>query len=103
MVGAPQYSGRQKLYSALLVLACQPGPIHERLEAAYRLAIGAVDPQLDIPPEFKAEFQKIRQELHKEFVFRAAHGSDAAARSKWATDMATRIVALYDRLARTSR
>ena len=103
MVGAPEYSGRQKLYSALLVLACQPGPIHERLEAAYRLAIGAVDPQLDMPPDFKAEFQRIRQELHREFVFRAAHGSDAAGRNKWATDMATRIVALYDRLARASR
>lgn len=103
MVGAPQYSGRQKLYSALLVLACQPGPIQERLEAAYRLAIGSVDPQLDIPPEFKSEFQKLRQELHKEFVFRVAHGSDATARKKWATDMATRIVALYDKLARTTR
>ena len=101
MVGAPQYAGRQKLYSALLILACQPGPIDERLEAAHRLAIGSMDSQLDIPPDFKAEFQRIREELHKEFVFQP--GGPSNSRKQWAADMATRIVALYDKLARSQR
>lgn len=101
MVGVPQYAGRQKLYSALVILACQPGAIDERLEAAHRLAIGSIDPQLDIPPEFKAEFQKIREELHKAFVFETQGPSNG--RRQWAADMATRIVALYDKLARSQR
>lgn len=101
MVGAPQYAGRQKLYSALLILACQPGPIDERLEAAHRLAISSIDPQLDIPPDFKAEFQRIREELHKEFVFQTRGPS--SSRKQWAADMATRIVSLYDKMARSQR
>lgn len=101
MVGAPQYAGRQKLYSALLILACQPGPIDERLEAAYRMAISSIEPHLDVPPEFKAEFQRLREELHKEFVFQARGPSND--RKQWAAGMATRIVALYDKLARTHR
>ena len=101
MVGVPQYAGRQKLYSALLILACQPGPIDERLEAAYRMAIGSIEPHLDIPPDFKAEFQVIREELHKEFVFQSRGPS--TMRKQWAAGMATRIVALYDKLARAQR
>lgn len=101
MVGVPQYAGRQKLYSALLILACQPGPIDERLETAYRMAISAIEPHLDIPPEFKAELQLIRQELHNEFVFQSRGSGNG--RRQWAAGMATRIVALYDKLARTQR
>lgn len=101
MVGAPQYAGRQKLYSALLILACQPSAIEERLQTAHRLAISTIDPQLDIPPEFKAEFQRIRDELHKEFVFEVRGPS--SSRKQWAADMATRIVAIYDKLARSQR
>ena len=101
MVGVPQYAGRQKLYSALLILACQPGPIDERLAAAHRLAIGTIDPHLDIPPEFKAEFQRIRDELHKEFVFHTRGPGNS--RKQWAGDMATQIVALYDKMARNRR
>lgn len=101
MVGVPHYAGRQKLYSALLILACQPGPIDERLEAAYRLAISSIDPQLDIPPDFKAEYQRIREELHKEFVFHTRGPS--SSRKQWAADTATRIVSLYDKLARSQR
>ena len=101
MVGVPHYAGRQKLYSAMLILACQPNSIDERLETAHRLAISSIDPQLDLPPEFKAEFQKIREELHKAFVFEARGPSNS--RKQWAADMATRIVALYDKLARSQR
>lgn len=101
MVGVPQYAGRQKLYSALLILACQPGLIDERLETAYRMAIGSIEPHLDIPPEFKAEFQLMREELHQEFVFGSRGPSNG--RKQWAAGMATRIVALYDKLARAQR
>lgn len=101
MVGVPSLTGRQKIYTALVILASEPGRIDERLEKAYRLSLAAVDPQLDIPPPLTAEFSKIRAELQKEFFTPgSSRFSDEHARRKWAADLAAKIVAFYDKLAR---
>lgn len=101
MVGVPHVTGRQKLYAALVILTSDPDRIEERLEKAYRLAIAPVDVQLDIPPSFTREFLQIRAELQKEYFSpgssRFANEND---RKKWACDIAVRIVAFYDKLAR---
>lgn len=101
MVGVPHLTGRQKIYTALVILASEPGRIDERLEKAYRLSIAAVDAQLDLPPSLAAEFLKIRGELQQEFFspgssrFKSEH-----ERRKWASELAARIVSFYDKLAR---
>jgi hypothetical protein len=101
MVGVPHLTGRQKIYTALVILASEPGRIDERLEAAYRLSIARIDAQLDIPPQFSAEFIAIRAELQREY-FNPAPGRFASDndKRKWAADVAGRIVAFYDKLAR---
>lgn len=89
------------MYTALVILASEPGRIDERLEKAYRLSIAAVDPQLDIPPPLTAEFLKIRAELQKEFFSPTPDRFESERdRSKWASDVAAKIVAYYDKLAR---
>jgi hypothetical protein len=98
MVGVPHLSGKQKIYSALLILACEPGKIEQRLEAAYRFALTTLDAQLDLPPQYAGEYMKIRDELQKAFLFSSHRNLDSR---QWATDLASRIVALYDKLART--
>lgn len=97
MVGVPQLSGRQKIYTALVMLASEPGEIEERLEAAYRTVLAAIDPQLELPAQFCAEFAQIQQALEAEFF---ASGARSRQRRRWASDMASRIVAFYDKLAR---
>lgn len=101
MVGVPHLTGRQKIYTALVILASEPGTIDERLEAAYRLSITRIDAQLDIPPQFTSEFLAIRAELQREF-FNPPPGRFASDkdRRKWAADVAAHIVAFYDKLAR---
>lgn len=100
MVGVPHLTGKQKIYTALVVLVCEPGSVEKRLEAAFHRALASVDPQLDLPPELAGEFIKIRDELRKEILFPASARPEAERR-RWATSMATRIVAFYDGLART--
>ncbi|MFL6651336.1 MAG: hypothetical protein ACJ8J7_08625 [Sulfurifustaceae bacterium] len=101
MVGIPHLTGKQKIYTAVVILVCEPGAIEKRLESAYHSAIASVDPQLDLPPELVKEFVQIRDELRKEFVFPSASSSSEAERRRWAARLATRIVAFYDILART--
>lgn len=98
MAGVPQLNGKQKIYTGLVLLASEPGEIEERLEAAYRKALASVDPQLELPPHFSAEFGNIQKALEKEFF--GAIGSASRSRRRWACDMASRIVAFYDKLAR---
>lgn len=101
MVGVPHLTGRQKVYTAVVILASGPGKIKERLEAAYRLALAAIDAQLDIPPRLSGEFVKLRSELRKEFFNpTAGRFSSDNDRKKWASDAAARLVAFYDKLAR---
>jgi len=101
MVGVPHLTGRQKVYTAIVILASAPGKIEERLEAAYRMAIAVIDAQLDIPPQLSGEFLKLRTELQKEFFNPpSSRFGSAADRRKWASDAATRLVAFYDKLAR---
>ena len=103
MVGVPHLTGRQKLYNALVILASEPGSIDERLEKAYRLAIAPVDAQLDIPPSLTAEFVKIRHELQQQYFNPGdARFDDGLDRRKWASAVAARVVALYDKLARSN-
>lgn len=98
MVGVPHLTGRQKLFNALLVLACGPGNVNERLETTYRLAASTIDPQLDMPPEFKDEFVAIRNELQR--VYFVATSAAERTDTRWASDMAKRLVSLYDKLMR---
>lgn len=98
MVGVPQLTGKQKIYTGLVLLASEPGEIEERLEAAYRKALASVDPQLELPAHFAAEFAQIQKALEAEFF--GAVGGVSRQRRRWACDMAARIVALYDKLAR---
>lgn len=98
MVGVPQLNGKQKIYSGLVLLASEPGEIEERLEAAYRKALASLDAQLELPPHFAAEFTRIQKALETEFF--GASGGPARRRRRWACDMASRIVAFYDKLAR---
>lgn len=101
MVGVPQLSGKQKVYAALVILAAEPGEIEERLEAAYRLALAPVDAQLDIPPQLVAEFQEIRAALQNEYFGKTPKRVAASREARrWARDMAARVVAFYDKLAR---
>lgn len=99
MVGVPHLTGKQKIYTALVVLVCEPDGVEKRLEAAYHRALASVDAQLDLPPEFAGEFVKIRDELRKELLFPTAQRSEGERR-RWAMAIATRVVAFYDRLAR---
>jgi hypothetical protein len=102
MVGVPRLTGKQKIYNALLILACEPGKIEKRLEAAYRMSLISIDPQLDLPPQHVKDFTEIRNELHKAFQLLASQPFKTdPERRQWATDAATRIVALYDKIART--
>lgn len=98
MVGVPHLTGKQKIYTAVVVLICEPGNIEQRLKTAFDCTLAAVDPQLDLPPELTAEFVKIRNELRKEFLFPGA--SRQPDRYKWARAMAAKIVAFYDSLCR---
>lgn len=100
MVGVPQLTGKQKIYTALVILVCEPGGVEQRLASAYHAAINSVDPQLDLPPELVKEFVQIRDELRKEFLFPSSSTPSETDRRRWATRLATRIVAFYDALAR---
>lgn len=101
MVGVPHLTGRQKLYTALVMLASEPGRIDERLEKAYRASIVAIDAQLDIPAPLLAEFLKIRAELQKEFFGGgSSRFKSERDRRKWASRVAARLVSFYDELAR---
>jgi hypothetical protein len=99
MVGVPHLTGKQKIYTAIVILVCEPGGVEQRLEAAYRSVVAAVDPQLDLPPELSSEFAQIRDELRKEFIFRQPSESHVD-RPRWASTMAAKLVAFYDGLAR---
>lgn len=99
MVGVPHLTGKQKIYTALVILVCEPGGVDKRLEAAYHTVLASVDPQLDLPPDLSGEFVKIREELRRQFLFSATRRSEQDLR-RWAANMATRIVAYYDALAR---
>lgn len=100
MVGIPHLTGKQKIYTAVVILVCEPGGVEKRLESAYHAAIASVDPQLDLPPELAKEFVQIRDELRREFIFPSATSPSEADRRRWAARTATRIVAFYDALAR---
>lgn len=97
MVGVPHLTGRQKLFSALLVLASGAENIEQRLEAAYRL-VNIIDPQLDLPPELVDELENLRAELQRVYFLPSANSERPQPR--WASEMAKRLVALYDKLAR---
>ena len=99
MAGVPQLSGKQKIYTGLVLLACEPGEIEERLEAAYRKVLASIDAQLELPAQFCAEFQQIQKALEQAY-FGAPSPADNRQRRRWACDMASRIVAFYDKLAR---
>ncbi|MFL6624767.1 MAG: hypothetical protein ACJ8J7_06985 [Sulfurifustaceae bacterium] len=99
MVGVPHLTGRQKIRTALLVLACSPNDVARRLEEAYRSAILIIDPQLDLPPELKDEFMGIRAELQS--VYHAPNPRtfpDEESRQRWASSLAGRLVTFYDQL-----
>lgn len=100
MVGIPHLTGKQKIYTALVILVCEPGGIEKRLESAYHGAIASVDPQLDLPPELVNDFIQIRDEMRKEFLFPPASPALEVDRRRRCARMATRIVAFYDALAR---
>ena len=101
MVGVPHLSGREKLRTALLILATEPANIARRLEACYRTAITLIDPQLDLPPQLKDEFVRIRNELQKAYFAPAQAASLRTNRQEaWASELAGRLVAFYDKLIR---
>lgn len=100
MVGVPHLTGKQKIYTAIVILVCEPGGVDDRLKAAYETAIASVDPQLDLPPDLAGDFTKIRDELRREFVFPSKPRPEKERRH-WATSMATKIVSFYDVLARS--
>jgi hypothetical protein len=101
MVGVPSLTGKQQLFTALLILACEPGGIEERLESAYRLAIVSIDPQLHMPQELSSEFADLRNELQHEYAAPRDSGFIVQRyRAQWASDMASRLIAFYDKLAR---
>lgn len=102
MVGVPPFAARQKLLTAVLILACEMKEIDQRLEAAYRSAISNIDPQLEVPPELKDEFVDLRSELQKEFLHPEGAGSPSGpARRLWAAEAARRLVTFYDRLIKS--
>jgi hypothetical protein len=101
MVGVPSLTGKQKLFTALLILACEPEGIEQRLEAAYRLAIISIDPQLHMPQELSEEFAKLYSELQRQYSLPYDSGFIAHRyHRQWASDIASRLVAFYDKLAR---
>lgn len=99
MTGVPPADGRQKLYNALLVLACEKGPVEERLRTALELGLAEIDPQLDLPEDLQPEFHRLRAAL-QQLYFLPGQTSDAALRRE-AARLAGQVVAFYDRLVRT--
>jgi hypothetical protein len=95
-------TGCQKLFEAVLVLACERGPIEERLMSAYRLTLVSIDPQVDLPKDLQTEFQLLRTELQNLF-FGVAPDTADATRKQQASQAARRVVALYDALVRAGK
>lgn len=100
MVGVPQLNGKQKIYTALVLLASEPGKIEERLQAAYQKVLRSIDAQLELPAQFCAEFEQIQKALERRFFPGGGSAAPAHGRQRWACDTASRIVAFYDKLAR---
>lgn len=101
MVGMPHLSGRQKLRTALLILATEQRDIVGRLQAAYQSVISIIDPQLDLPPELKDEFVQFRAELQTVYFAPTPRTFlSAEERQRWASRMAGQLVTLYDRAVR---
>ncbi|BAU48752.1 hypothetical protein SVA_2202 [Sulfurifustis variabilis] len=99
MIGVPPADGRQKLYNALLALACEKGPVEERLLTALRLGLSQIDPQLDLPDDLQPEFHRLRGALQQLYFLPGHPGPEAAVRQE-AAKLAGRVVAFYDRLVR---
>lgn len=99
MTGVPPADGRQKLYQALLVLACEKGPVEERLHTALQLGLAQIDPQLDLPDDLQPEFHRLRTALHQLYFLPGHPGPESAVRRE-ATRLAGQVVAFYDRLVR---
>lgn len=100
MVGVPHLSGSQRIFNALFILACEHGPIAERLESAYRLALAPIDVQLELPEPVHGEFLSIRRELERLFFAPGREAIRDRNDEHKAMKLAGRLVALYDRLVR---
>lgn len=85
-----------------MILATHPSDIFHRLEASYHTAIITVDAQLDLPPERKDEFEKIRGELQATYLNPARRTfSTHSERQRWASTLAARLLDFYDALIKT--
>lgn len=99
MTGVPPADGRQKLYNALLVLACEKGPVEERLYTALQLGLSPIDPQLDLPDELQPEFHRLRTAMQQLYFLPGHPGPESAVRRE-ASKLAGQVVAFYDKLVR---
>ena len=84
----------RQVFSAVLALSCMTGPVGERLRYAYWHHLKELPIDRPLPEDLRAELERLLDDLAQAFP-----APDARGEPPQATELAQRLVALYDRLA----
>lgn len=82
------------LFSAVLALSTDGGPIDHRLREAYTGSLKKISPNPDLPHHLRGDFEKLMEELTELL----SGQSDIDARR--ASALAKKVVVLYDRVTK---
>lgn len=87
-------TGWRHLFAAVLALSTDGGSVDRRLQEAYRRSLRKISPTPHLPQHLRAEFDELMDELR---VFCSRQDEDDAKR---ASQLARKVVVLYDRLTK---
>lgn len=87
-------TGWRHLFSAVLALSTDGGPVDRRLREAYRGSLQRISPDSDLPAHLREEFVALMEDMAT--LFGELDQSD----SKRASFLAKKVVVLYDRVTK---
>lgn len=87
-------TGWRHLFSAVLALSTDGGPVDRRLQEAYRGSLQKISPDPHLPQHLQADFETLMDEL------RGFFGSRGPDDMKRAASLARKVVVLYDRVTK---
>jgi hypothetical protein len=82
------------LFSAVLALSTDGGPIDHRLREAYTGSLQKISPNPDLPPHLRGDFAKLMEELTDLL------SEHSQVDTKRASAVAKKVVVLYDRVTK---
>lgn len=87
-------TGWRHLFSAVLALSTDGGPVERRLKEAYRGSLQKISSNPDLPSHLREDFEKLMEELTDLF---AGHNQSDGKRASY---LAKQVVVLYDRVTK---